>query len=123
MDWRDVRKLDRLAELKAQIKPLEEEAKEIQEYLVKTFGIELPKTHETQDGKLNLTIRHNFKQEGTNPVIIKCIGQKRFNEEASMSMTKIKEAGGKQLVDKLLESGTLKAESPTIFYSFKASKQ
>lgn len=123
MNWTDRRKLDRLVELKAQIKPLEAEAKQIQDHLVKTYGIDLPKLHETRDGKIVLSIRQNFTQEtgDINLLIIEHIGQKRFNEEASMSMTKIKGIGGQVLIKKLIEDGVLKVEAPTLYYSFKTT--
>ena len=122
MDWKDKQKLDRLVELKAQIKPLEEEAKAIQEHLVKTYGDELPKKHETADGSLTLGMRQNWTIGKPNPIIIKMIGQTRFNQKATMTMTTIKDVGGQLLISKLVDAGELKAAAPTIYYSYKEPK-
>lgn len=121
MNWMDKKKLDKLAELKAQIQILEEEAKAIQTYLIDTYKDALPKKHTTAEGTLTLTTRKNYSKPDNNKVIT-VIGLDPFIQNATISVTNIKKAGGELALNKLIAQGDMEALEPTVYYQLKREK-
>jgi hypothetical protein len=109
------KELDDLIILKKTIKTLEEEAKALQ-----TLILSEPDHPKNYKG-LILTTRDNYSKLD-NCDVIKVIGLPAFKENATISMTGIKKAGGDAAVNKLLATGKLTKGEPSVYYTYKEPK-
>ena len=112
-------KYTRLANLKKEIKKLEEESKGVQTWIfenvqepVSVFTL-APKEH------LCLSTRENWATPD-NDAVINVIGMEMFLKYASITKAKIAKAGGDTAVSDLVNKGELEVKSVTQFYTLKA---
>ena len=109
---------ERLAEIKATIKPLEKEAKELLAQLIEEG--DMPQQVVTRAGKLCKSKRENWVTIDPQ-LLIKTMTQKLFIQGATITKAKIQKLGGQVLVDKLVDNKSLHLKSVSEYYMLKTS--
>lgn len=111
----NLKAVERLAELKAQMKVLETEAKDLQKEIIEAGG---PDKIKTSFGTLTLASRNTYEAIDSDNYI-DVFGQGHFNAAANITVSGVKKAFGDNGLVELSDAGMLTIKSTSSYYTLR----